>query len=162
MSVIIPVYNEEADKITGTEQNVTQPSTENAPDMSEYIKKEDVEALYVRKDEVQTMIDEAVEKVKGELSGKQQTAQKGPKGDPGRGISAVVISERGDQGERGERGIPGQKGEKGDKGEDGNSATNPTEDYLQIGYSVPVIVLNDELYSYCVNQAEICGKEESV
>ena len=41
----IPVYNEVADKITGTEQNVTQPSTENAPDMSEYIKKEDVEAL---------------------------------------------------------------------------------------------------------------------
>ena len=156
----VPVYNDESKEITGTEKSVSRPEKEIAPDMSEYIKKEDVEALYVRKDEVQAMIDEAVEKATGDMANTQQTAQKGPKGDPGRGIAAVSINGDGDlciaytdgtlqdlgrvKGEKGDKGDRGDQGEKGDRGDDGidgsdtGSESIPKNDYEMIGYVVPV------------------------
>ncbi len=132
----IPVYNEEAETLSGNEQNVSRPDKEDAPDMSEYIRKSDVEELYVRKDEVQSMIDRAVEEALDRADGKEHPAQKGPKGDPGRGIAAVAISEEGNlciaytdgtfadlgrvKGDKGDKGDRGEQGEKGDSGRVGN------------------------------------------
>lgn len=124
----IPVYNEEATNLSGNEKNVEQPVKENTPDMSKYIEKEYVEANYVRKDEVQTMIDEAVGKA-------TIKPQKSKNGNDGRGIASMTINGSGDlcvvytdgtianvghvRGDKGDRGDSGPQGEKGDPGRDG-------------------------------------------
>ncbi len=128
--------------------------------MSEYVKKSDVEANYVRKDEVKSMIDAAVKEATAHL----QTPKNGKDGKDGRGIVAAAINGdgnlcfaytdgtlqdlgrvKGDKGDKGDRGDQGEQGEKGDSGKNQEPEPNPEPtpepgkkyNYPDIGYIVP-------------------------
>ncbi len=131
----IPQYNDEGtDVVVVPQKEATQ-----SVDLSEYVKKEDVQKMI--DSAVKEAVAEALEN--GEKSIEKgengEPGPKGEKGEPGRGIVASTIDpngnlilaysdgtfanvgmvkgEKGDKGDRGDKGDKGDQGEKGDKGE---------------------------------------------
>ncbi len=110
-------------------------SLKKAPDMSEYIKKSEVQKI------VDTAVSQAVAEAVKDIKVEGQQGPKGDKGDPGRGIKSTAIDKDGNlivtytDGEKVNVGVV--KGPKGDRGEDG-SPDGPKEDFQRVGYVVPV------------------------
>lgn len=142
----IPVYNEDGN----TDVTVAMKDATQSSDMSEYVKKEDVQKMIDR------AVAEAVTDAINNIDMSELKGEKGDKGDPGvpgLGISATVVDEsgnlciaytdgtfvnlgsvKGDKGDKGDRGEQGEKGEKGDSGEVGDPAER---EYAIVGYRVP-------------------------